>query len=55
MLFTEGNISNHMGSFHGVVAKVLDWNIIISKFEFQFHFYIYFQIWESIGIEYEVW
>ena len=32
-----------MGSSHGVAAKVLDCNIIVSEFKHQIHYYIHFQ------------
>ena len=30
------------GNLHGVVANMVDCDIIVSKFEFQSHYYIYF-------------
>ena len=31
------------GSPHGVVANMLDCNIIVSEFKLQLHYYVYFQ------------
>ena len=31
-----------MRNFHGVVANVINCNIIVSKFELQLHYYIHF-------------
>ena len=32
-----------MGRSHGVGANMLDWDIIVSKFEIQLHYDIYFR------------
>ena len=38
----EENIIQLEGSLHGVVANMLDCNIVVSEFELQFRNYVYF-------------